>query len=206
MSRRTPTPPRKRPAPPESVAISTRSKSTAVFVSSTSIGVLRATRLAQVVERVGAVVAGARPPADRLVVADGVQVAGVGMDADDHEAGHVAAARGGQAAGHPLCERLEDQLQREHAGPQRERRRRVHGVQERRRAAPLTLERRTGRAFVGSCRRGEGLEGDLRQVAIVDPNGMLTGPRIAGAEPAKSTTNSPSAIVTVTCMRIGVVA
>ncbi|CAB4590530.1 unannotated protein [freshwater metagenome] len=32
---------------------------------------------------------------------------------------------------------------------------------------------------------------------------MFTGPRVADAEPAKSTVNFPSLIVTVTCIRIG---
>ena len=43
MSRRTPQPPRKRPAPPESARISSRSKRIPLRVSITSIGVLRAT-------------------------------------------------------------------------------------------------------------------------------------------------------------------
>ena len=40
-------------------------------------------------------------------------------------------------------------------------------------------------------------------MAIVAPKGMFTGPRVAGAEPAKSTTKRPSPIVTVTSMRTG---
>ena len=42
-----------------------------------------------------------------------------------------------------------------------------------------------------------------RAQAMVPPKGMLTGPVVAGAEPAKSTVKVPSRLVTVTCMRTG---
>ena len=51
--------------------------------------------------------------------------------------------------------------------------------------------------------RGERLERDPRRGDRRRRSGRFTGPRVAGAEPAKSTTNRPSSIVTVTSMRIG---
>ena len=58
-------------------------------------------------------------------------------------------------------------------------------------------------AFVEESRGEVRLLKAIRQVEIVDPTGMLTGPRGAGAEPSQSTTNSPPAIVTVTWSGIG---
>ena len=110
--------------------------------------------------RVDAVVVRRRAPADHLVVAQGEELAGVGVDADHHEPRHVATRRSRQAIRHADGERLVDQLEGDDPRPQRERRRRVDGVEQRARLRPH-LERH-GRAGVGGLvRRRQCLEHDL---------------------------------------------